>query len=86
MKPLGLPSVNGESANSAVAGKRVVANWPGLDTTQLYQNRDLAPTTDFRSVAKTVLQAHLGLPQDALERVVFPGSGGARPLANLLRV
>jgi uncharacterized protein (DUF1501 family) len=43
----------------AVAGKRVIANWPGLELAQLYQNRDLAPTTDFRSVAKAVLQAHL---------------------------
>jgi uncharacterized protein (DUF1501 family) len=69
----------------AVEGKRVIADWPGLDGAQLYQNRDLAPTTDFRSVAKAVLQAHLGLPQDALERVVFPESGGVRPMAELLR-
>jgi uncharacterized protein (DUF1501 family) len=69
----------------AVAGKRVLANWPGLGSAQLYQNRDLAPTTDFRSVAKAVLWTHLGLPQDALDRVVFPGSGDAKPLADLLR-
>jgi uncharacterized protein (DUF1501 family) len=69
----------------AVEGKRVIANWPGLDSAKLYQNRDLAPTTDFRSVAKAVLQAHLGLPQDALDRVVFPQSGGAKPLAELMR-
>jgi uncharacterized protein (DUF1501 family) len=70
----------------AVEGKRVIANWPGLDSAQLYQNRDLAPTTDFRSVAKAVLQAHLGLPQDALDRVVFPGSSTAKPLGDLLRI
>jgi len=70
----------------AVEGKRVVTNWPGLDSAQLYQNRDLAPTTDFRSVAKAVLHAHLGLPQDALDRVVFPGSAGAKPLTDLVRV
>ncbi len=69
----------------AVEGKRVIAHWPGLDSGQLYQNRDLAPTTDFRSIAKAVLQAHLGLPPDALDRVVFPGSNGAKPLAGLLR-
>jgi len=70
----------------AVEGKRVITHWPGLDSAQLYQNRDLAPTTDFRSIAKAVLQTQLGLPQDALDRVVFPGSGGAKPLADLLRV
>jgi uncharacterized protein (DUF1501 family) len=69
----------------AVAGKRVIAHWPGLEFAQLYQNRDLAPTTDFRSVAKAVLQAHLGLPQDALERVVFPQSAGVKPMLELLR-
>jgi len=69
----------------AVAGKRVIANWPGLDSAQLYQNRDLAPTTDFRSIAKAVLQAHLGLPQDALDRVVFPGSATARQTPDLLK-
>jgi len=69
----------------AVDGKRVIANWPGLEGARLYQNRDLAPTTDFRSVAKAVMQAHLGLPLDALDRVVFPDSGGAKPLGALLR-
>jgi uncharacterized protein (DUF1501 family) len=69
----------------AVEGKRVIANWPGLEFAQLYQNRDLAPTTDFRSVAKGVLHAHLGIPQDALDRVVFPESGGAKPTPELLR-
>jgi uncharacterized protein (DUF1501 family) len=70
----------------AVEGKRVLANWPGLESSRLYQNRDLAPTTDFRSVAKAVLRAHLGIPQDALDRLVFPGSAGAKPLDSLLRV
>jgi uncharacterized protein (DUF1501 family) len=69
----------------AVDGKRVIANWPGLEFAQLYQNRDLAPTTDFRSVAKAVLQAHLGVPADALERVVFPGSATAKAMPELLR-
>jgi uncharacterized protein (DUF1501 family) len=69
----------------AVDGKRVIATWPGLEFAQLYQNRDLAPTTDFRSVAKGVLAAHLGIPQDALGRVVFPQSAGAKPMAELLR-
>jgi uncharacterized protein (DUF1501 family) len=69
----------------AVEGKRVLANWPGLDSAQLYQNRDLAPTADFRSVAKAVLRAHLGIPLDALDRVVFPQSAGAKPMAALLK-
>jgi uncharacterized protein (DUF1501 family) len=69
----------------AVAGKRVIAQWPGLEFAQLYQNRDLAPTTDFRAVAKGVLTAHLGIPQDALASVVFPQSTGVQPMKDLLR-
>jgi uncharacterized protein (DUF1501 family) len=69
----------------AVDGKRVIAQWPGLEFAQLYQNRDLAPTTDFRAVAKGVLSAHLGIPQDALSAVVFPQSAGVAPLKELLR-
>jgi uncharacterized protein (DUF1501 family) len=69
----------------AVAGKRVVTDWPGLEFAQLYQNRDLAPTADFRSVAKAVLQGHLGIPADALARVVFPESGAVQPTPELLR-
>jgi len=69
----------------AVEGKRVIADWPGLESSQLYQNRDLAPTTDFRSVAKAVLNAHLGLPANALNRVVFPESGAVKPMAELIR-
>jgi uncharacterized protein (DUF1501 family) len=69
----------------AVAGKRVIANWPGLEFAQLFQNRDLAPTTDFRAVAKGVLTAHLGIPQDALSSVVFPQSAGVQPMKELVR-
>lgn len=69
----------------AVDGKRVIANWPGLEFAQLYQNRDLAPTTDFRAVAKGVLTAHLGIPPDALNSVIFPQSAGAQPMKELLR-
>jgi len=69
----------------AVAGKRVVADWPGLEFAQLYQNRDLAPTADFRAVAKSVLAAHFALPQDALVRIVFPDSASVAPMPELLR-
>jgi len=69
----------------AIDGKRVIARWPGLEFAQLYQNRDLAPTTDFRAVAKGVLTAHLGIPQDALASVVFPQSAGVAPMKELLR-
>jgi uncharacterized protein (DUF1501 family) len=59
----------------AVAGGRVTGAWPGLGAGQLFEGRDLAPTTDLRSVAKGILGPHLGLDGTALGSV-FPGSDG----------
>ncbi|MGO4127101.1 DUF1501 domain-containing protein [Inquilinus sp. YAF38] len=72
-------------AGGAVHGGRVLADWPGLSGDKLYQGRDLAPTTDLRAVAKGVFRDHLGLPQDALDRVIFPGSADAAPMRELVR-
>jgi uncharacterized protein (DUF1501 family) len=69
----------------AVAGGRVVAEWPGLSSRALYQGRDLAPTLDLRCVFKGVLAEHLGIPPRALEETVFPDSGAAKPLRGLIR-
>ena len=68
----------------AVAGGRVGGHWPGLGAAQLFENRDLAPTTDLRSVAKGLLAAHLGLHQQALA-AVFPASSSAAPMQGLVR-
>jgi uncharacterized protein (DUF1501 family) len=67
-----------------VAGGRVLGRWPGLSAQQLHEGRDLAPTTDLRAVAKAILKTHLGLPADALARVVFPGSRDVAPMEGLL--
>jgi uncharacterized protein (DUF1501 family) len=68
----------------AVNGGRVIAEWPGLSSGRLYQSRDLAPTTDTRALCKAILRDHLGLPLDAIDRVVFPESGDVRPLSELV--
>ena len=69
----------------ALNGGRVHGQWPGLDTTQLYQNRDLRPTTDLRQIAKTVLTQHLKLPAADVDARVFPGSGDLRPLDGIIK-
>lgn len=68
----------------SVAGGRVRAHWPGVKPANLFENRDLAPTTDLRAVAKGVLASHLGLGPAALAKV-FPGSADATPLTGLIR-
>jgi uncharacterized protein (DUF1501 family) len=57
----------------AVRGGRVYGKWPGLAREQRYDGRDLAVTTDFRSVFAEVVGGHLGLTQLA---GVFPGFKG----------
>jgi uncharacterized protein (DUF1501 family) len=54
-----------------VKGGRVYGTWPGLAEGALYQGRDLAITSDFRSALAAVLQRHLRLDKRALE-TVFP--------------
>jgi len=53
-----------------VHGKKVYGRWPGLEPEQLYEGRDLALTTDFRSVFSEVAARHLGASR--LD-VLFPG-------------
>jgi uncharacterized protein (DUF1501 family) len=54
----------------SVKGGKVLGKWPGLEREQLNEGRDLALTTDFRSVFGEVVRKHLGA--SALDRI-FPG-------------
>ena len=69
----------------AVAGGRIKAIWPGLQPSQLLDNRDLAPTADLRAVARGMLADHLGLDGAALARV-FPGGESAGTMPGLIRL
>lgn len=60
-------------AGGALRGGHVMADWPGLDTSQLYQQRDLMPTRDVRAYLAWVLHSQFGLTTSALENLVFPG-------------
>lgn len=71
-------------AGGAIAGGRVITDWPGLKPAQLYQNRDLKPTTDLRSVLKGLLADQFGLPAAALGEQVFPHSGDVKPMPGLI--
>jgi uncharacterized protein (DUF1501 family) len=53
-----------------VKGGGVYGRWPGLDTSQLHEGRDLALTTDFRTVVGESVARHLG-NRDL--NAVFPG-------------
>ena len=53
-----------------IKGGKVYTRWPGLDEAQLNQGRDLAVTTDYRSVLGEIIANHLG---DRDLNAVFPG-------------
>jgi len=60
-----------------VRGGKVYGKWPGLAPEQRYDGRDLAVTTDFRSVFNEVVRVHLGLTDT---RSVFPGFNDSNTL------
>ncbi|GAP35444.1 DUF1501 domain-containing protein [Piscinibacter sakaiensis] len=59
-------------AGGAVAGGRVLADWPGLAPAQLLDGRDLRPTQDLRALIRPVLQRQFGLGDARLAREVLP--------------
>ena len=71
-------------AGGAVAGGRVVADWPGLSGSALYENRDLRPTTDLRGVMLGAAAGSFGVDPARLSGALFPGAG-VRPVAGLVR-
>ena len=71
-------------AGGAIKGGRVISDWPGLKPANLYQARDLAPTTDLRAALKGVLHDHLGLADRVLADRVFPDSAAVKPMQGLV--
>ncbi|MGI9887467.1 DUF1501 domain-containing protein [Vibrio chagasii] len=73
--------VNKESglSSSDASGGQVIASWPGLSPKDLYQGRDLKPTTDMRGVIKGVLGEHLSINTEQLN-TIFPDSEMVKPL------
>jgi uncharacterized protein (DUF1501 family) len=53
-------------------GGKVYGDWPGLAPGQLYEDRDLAITTDFRTAIASVLVNHLQLDNTKIKQI-FPG-------------
>jgi uncharacterized protein (DUF1501 family) len=67
----------------AVAGGRVIADWPGLGKSQRHEGRDLRITTDLRAAMKTVLADHLRVSTAAIENTVLPQSAAVKKLSLL---
>ena len=71
-------------AGGALAGGRVIADWPGLKPERLYEGRDLYPTADLRGVLKGLVADAFALPPKALAEAIFPESAQVAPMKGLL--
>jgi uncharacterized protein (DUF1501 family) len=65
-----------------INGGKVYGDWPGIADNSLNEGRDLAVTTDFRSVLAQVAERHLRLSDKDLVQVfpAMPQKGAAIPL------
>ena len=60
-------------AGGAIRGGQVFGRWPGIADGDLYDHRDLMPTTDVRGWAAWAMRGLYGFDRNVLERAVFPG-------------
>ena len=56
----------------AVAGGKIVADWPGLSQGALYEGRDLKPTIDLDALIATAVSQHFGLDGARTAGLLFP--------------
>jgi len=69
----------------AVAGGRVIADWPGLASRDLYEARDLKPTTSLDSLIAGVASEGLGLDPQRTARALFSQTVATKPLTGIVR-
>jgi uncharacterized protein (DUF1501 family) len=60
-----------------VAGGKVIADWPGLSDSALYEGRDLRPTTDLDSLFAGALAQHFTLEPPRVMATLFPETKGS---------
>jgi uncharacterized protein (DUF1501 family) len=72
-------------AGGALKAGRVIADWPGLAPAQLYENRDLRPTADLRSLFAGLAAAHFSVDPALIVRHTFGGDPAVKPMTGLVR-
>ena len=55
-----------------VSGGRVIADWPGLNNANLYENRDLKPTLDMDTLIASLMAESFGLDPARVANKLFP--------------
>ena len=67
-----------------VNGGRVIADWPGLSQSNLYENRDLNPTTNLDTLIASLASASFGLDKTLVAKTLFPESANNKSMSNKL--
>lgn len=60
-------------AGGAINGGRVLGKWPGIKDEQLFEDRDLMPTSDVRELAAAMLYRQFDVGAEDLTAKIFPG-------------
>jgi uncharacterized protein (DUF1501 family) len=71
-------------AGGAIKGGRMLGDWPGLKSSALFEDRDLMPAVDARSVFKGLLRDQLGWAANDLDASVFRDSVAAKAMGGLV--
>ncbi|MCX4141612.1 DUF1501 domain-containing protein [Paraburkholderia sp. SEWSISQ10-3 4] len=69
----------------AVAGGRVLADWPGLKPGDLYEARDLKPTMSLDALLAGAASESLGLDPQRTAARLFGQTAGMHPMTGLVR-
>ena len=68
-----------------VNGGRVVTDWPGLSTSNLYEGRDLKPTTNLNTLIASITGAGFNIDPARISRTLFPETNTSKAIEGLLR-
>ena len=60
-------------AGGAISGGKIYGQWPGLEEADLFERRDLMPTSDVRAWAAHAMRGLYGFDRGLLQDKVFPG-------------
>jgi len=68
-----------------VNGGRVLADWPGLSNSALYEGRDLKPTTNLATLIASISSASFKLDPTQVNKVLFAEANKTKTIEGLLR-
>ena len=68
----------------AVRGGRLLADWPGLSPSALYEGRDLKPTLAMEALISGVMADHYGVDPVRAAAALYPAHMGLRPVTGLI--